>query len=49
MPNIGILEIVFIAIVIILLFGGNKIPEIARKIVEFFKNFLKRLGVGKDK
>lgn len=34
MPNIGTTEIIIIAIVLLVLFGGKKIPELARGLGE---------------
>jgi len=37
--NIGITEIVIVAVVILILFGGKKLPELARGIAEAIKEF----------
>lgn len=37
--NIGITEILIVAVVLIILFGGKKIPELARGIAEAIKEF----------
>lgn len=37
MPNIGIKEIIIIAVVIVLLFGTKKIPELAQGLAEAIK------------
>lgn len=39
--NIGITEIIIVAVVIIILFGGKKLPELARGIAESIKEFRK--------
>lgn len=39
MGNIGTVEIVVIAIVLIILFGGKKIPELVRGIGEAIREF----------
>jgi sec-independent protein translocase protein TatA len=39
--NIGIIEILIIAVVILLLFGASKLPEFARGMVEAKKEFKK--------
>lgn len=44
--NIGTTEIVIIALLIIVLFGGKKIPELMRGIGESIKEFRK---ASKDK
>jgi TatA/E family protein of Tat protein translocase len=38
MFGLGTKEIIIIAIVIVLLFGSKKIPELAKNLVEAFKN-----------
>ena len=37
--NLGFWEIVLIALVVLLLFGGNKIPELMRGLGKGVKNF----------
>ena len=37
--NIGITEIIIVAVVVIILFGGKKLPELARGIAEAIKEF----------
>lgn len=37
--NIGITEIIIVAVVLIILFGGKKIPELARGIAQAIKEF----------
>lgn len=50
LQNIGTTEIIVIAIVLIILFGGKKIPEFARGIGEAVKVFKQALkGGNKDK
>ncbi len=39
--NIGTTEIIIIAVIVILLFGGKKIPELMRGIGEAVKEFRK--------
>ena len=43
------MELVIIVIAIILLFGGKKIPELAKGIGEGIKNFKKEMEKDKDK
>lgn len=38
MFGLGIKEIIIIAVVLILLFGSKKIPELAKNLVEAIKN-----------
>lgn len=39
LKNIGTTEIIIIAVVIVLLFGGKKIPELVRGVAEAIKEF----------
>jgi sec-independent protein translocase protein TatA len=39
--NIGATEIIVIAVVLIVLFGGQKLPELARGIAQSIKEFRK--------
>lgn len=41
LKNIGTTEILIIAVVIIILFGGKKIPELIRGIAEAIREFKK--------
>lgn len=43
MGNIGITEILLILFILIFLFGGKKIPEIAKGLAEGIKSFKKGL------
>lgn len=46
MWGIGTTEIVIVAVILLLLFGGKKLPELARGIAEAIREFRKSL---KDK
>jgi len=37
--NIGLTEIIVVAVVLIILFGGKKLPELSRGIAESIKEF----------
>lgn len=39
MPNLGPMELVLILAVAVLLFGGRKLPELAKGLGEGIKNF----------
>lgn len=41
LKNIGTTEILIIAVVILILFGGKKIPELIRGIAEAIREFRK--------
>jgi sec-independent protein translocase protein TatA len=47
LQNIGTTEIIIVAIVIVLLFGGKKIPEFIKGMAEAVREFKK--GNSKDK
>ncbi len=47
--NIGLVEIIIIAVVLIILFGGNKLPELARGIGEAIKEFRKAFNSDDEK
>jgi len=47
LKNIGTTEIILIAVVILVLFGGRKLPELGRGIGDAVKEFKKALG-GKE-
>jgi sec-independent protein translocase protein TatA len=46
--DIGIVEIVLIAVILLVLFGGDKLPEIGKSLGQAVKEFKKALS-GKDK
>ena len=48
MGNFGITEIILIILVIVLLFGGRKIPELMRGIGQGMKEFKKASKVEDD-
>lgn len=39
MPNLGVQELLIILVIVLLIFGGRKIPEIARGLGEGIRNF----------
>jgi len=47
--NIGTQEIIIIAVVLIILFGGKKIPELGRGIATAIKEFKKTFSGKQDK
>jgi sec-independent protein translocase protein TatA len=49
MPGLGITEIIFIFLIIILLFGATRLPQIGRGLGEGIRNFKKGLkAAGED-
>jgi sec-independent protein translocase protein TatA len=44
--NIGTAEIIIIAVVLLILFGGKKLPELARGVGEASKEFRKAFSEG---
>lgn len=46
LQNIGTVEIIIIAIVLLILFGGKKLPELARGLGEASKEFRKAFSEG---
>ena len=47
MPNLGVPELILIFIIILVLFGGKKIPELTRSIGDSIRQF--KLGIDGDK
>lgn len=41
MPNIGIWELIFILLIVILLFGATRLPQLGKGIGEGIRNFRK--------
>ena len=46
--NIGSTEIIIIAVVLLVLFGGKKLPELAKGLGEASKEFRKAFQTGAD-
>ena len=44
MPRLGPMELVIILLIVVLLFGGRKIPEIARGLGKGIRDFKSALG-----
>jgi len=44
LSNIGSTEIIIIAVIVLILFGGKKIPEMGRGLGEAFREFKKSFG-----
>jgi len=41
LKNIGANEIIIIAVILIILFGGKKLPEFIKVVVDYIKKFKK--------
>lgn len=48
LSNIGTVEIIIIAIVLLILFGGKKLPELARGLGEASNEFRKAFQEGEE-
>jgi sec-independent protein translocase protein TatA len=48
MPSLGVPELAIIFLIIIVLFGANKIPQIGKGIGEGIRNFKKGMHEGDD-
>lgn len=49
MPHIGPMELILIFLVVVLLFGGKKIPEIAKGLGKGIRDFKSSLAGSEDK
>lgn len=48
MGKIGLPELLVILVIVLLLFGAGKIPEIAKSLAQGMKEFKKALGAKED-
>jgi len=48
MPNLGFPELIILFLIVILLFGATRLPQIGRGIGEGIRNFKKGLHTGDD-
>jgi len=43
MPNLGVMELLIIALIVLVLFGAKRLPEMGKGIGEGIKNFKKSI------
>jgi sec-independent protein translocase protein TatA len=48
MPSLGVPELMIIFLIIVVLFGANKIPQIGKGIGEGIRNFKKGMSDGEN-
>lgn len=48
MPNIGITELIVILVILLLLFGGTRLPQLAKGMGKSIREFKKGIGEGED-
>jgi len=48
MPNLGTTELLIILVIVILIFGVNKIPKLGKGLGEGIRNFKASLKAGQD-
>lgn len=48
MPSLGVPELIIVFLIIIVLFGANRIPHIGKGLGEGIRNFKKGLKTGED-
>ena len=48
MPHFGTGELIVIGVILVLLFGANKIPQLAKGLGEGIRNFKTSLKAGQD-
>jgi sec-independent protein translocase protein TatA len=48
MPNVGTTELIIILVIVILIFGVNKIPQLGKGLGEGIRNFKSSLKAGQE-
>jgi sec-independent protein translocase protein TatA len=48
MPNIGITELIIILVILLLLFGSTRLPQLAKGMGKSIREFKKGIGEGED-
>ena len=49
MPNLGVPELLLILLIVIIIFGANKLPQLGRGIGEGLRNFKESMKTGEEK
>ncbi len=48
MPNLGVPELLLILLIVIIIFGANKLPQLGRGIGEGLRNFKESMKTGEE-
>jgi sec-independent protein translocase protein TatA len=48
MPNIGVPELLLILVIVIIIFGANKLPQLGRGLGEGLRNFKESIKTGEE-
>lgn len=48
MPNLGVPELLLILLIVIIIFGANKLPQLGRGIGEGLRNFKESIKGGEE-
>ncbi|MBP1594833.1 MAG: twin-arginine translocation system protein, TatA/E family [Acidobacteria bacterium] len=48
MPNLGTTELIIILVIVVLIFGVNKIPQLGKGLGEGIKNFKSAMKAGQE-
>jgi sec-independent protein translocase protein TatA len=48
MPNIGVTELIIILVILLLLFGSTRLPQLAKGMGKSIREFKKGIGEGED-
>jgi sec-independent protein translocase protein TatA len=48
MPNLGVPELLLILVIVIIIFGANKLPQLGRGLGEGLRNFKESIKTGEE-
>jgi len=48
MPNLGVYELLIILVIVIIIFGANKLPQLGRGLGEGLRNFKESIKTGEE-